>query len=502
MKKLFLFFIWSVFLKAEVSLPTVISDGMVLQQKSQVAIWGWADPDEKVTVRGSWQKKPITVIADKNGSWLIKIKSPAAGGPYKINIQGKNKIILQDVLSGEVWLASGQSNMAMKLKNCENAEAEIATANYPKIRFFDVKHTIAELPQTDCEGAWETCSPKSVGAHSAVAYYFARKISQELNVPVGIIIASKGGSPIEAWISREKLLQVETISGIFDMWTRLGNNYPYAEKDYEEALDQWRKIKLKVEENDRQISRKPAIPRGVKDVRRPHRRPTALYNAMIAPITSYTIKGVLWYQGENNVDRPYQYQALFPALINSWRDERHSPDLPFYYVQIAPWSRYNQKNAPLLQESQSMALSIPNTGMVVTTDIGDIDDIHPKNKKDVGERLSLWALAKTYNKKNIVWSGPLYKSMKIEGNKIRLYFDMTGSGLMKKGEQLTYFEIAGENQKYIKATAVIDGATIMVSNENLFKPVAVRFGWGSASIPNLFNNEGLPAAPFRTDRWK
>ncbi len=485
---------------AEINLPAVISDGMVIQQDTMITIWGWAESGETVTVKGSWMQNSKTTLADEKGEWQVKLMSPQAGGPYKIVISGKNKIVLKDILSGEVWLASGQSNMAMPLKQSEDAKAEITLAQFPDIHFFDVKHRMAETPQADSEGKWEACTPDHIAEISAVAYYFARKIHTSLHVPVGVIIANKGGTPAESFVHREVLEQDTTLSKIFDLWTRWENEYPEAEEKYEKALDVWKKLKWGVPSNEKVKAAEPRMPLCVKNVRKPHRRPSALYNAMIWPHIPYVIKGVIWYQGENNVNRPVQYQKLFIALIRSWRKERHAPYLPFYYVQIAPWERYVQKNASLLREAQFRALSVPNTGMVVTSDIGNLKDIHPKNKKDVGERLALWAQAKTYGQKEIICSGPLYKSMKIEGDKIRLYFNYVGSGLIGKGDTtLTHFEIAGADKKYVKAEAVIDDSTVVVYNKKISNPLKVRFGWNLTSVPNFYNKEGLPASPFRTE---
>jgi len=486
---------------ADIRLPSIISSNMVIQQNAKVPIWGWADPGEKIEVDASWLAVNTTVSTNVKGEWMIKLSSPAAGGPYKIIFKAKNTIILDNILSGEVWFASGQSNMAMAVERCDNAENEITSANYPEIRLFHIERSSADEPQYDCKGTWLVATPESVRKFSGAAYFFGRKIHNQLKVPVGLISASKGGSPAESWIAQE-VLSDAGFSSIFEMWKKWETAYPEKEKEYQEVLAAWQTAKEPALTSGKDIPQKPAMPIAVQRIKRPHKRPGNNYNGMVAPVIPYAIKGVIWYQGENNVNRPTQYQKLFQTLINSWRKEWQEGDFPFYFVQIAPYSyKEDLLNPPFLREAQMMALSLPNTGMVVTTDLGNVKDIHPKNKQDVGHRLALWALAKTYGYDDLVYSGPFYKSMKIKDNAIRISFDHTGSGLVCKGNSLTYFQIAGSNKQFVAAEAIIDGATIVVSNDSINNPVAVRFGWSIQSIPNLFNKEGLPAAPFRTDSW-
>ncbi len=490
-------------LHAEIRLPAVISNNMVIQQKADVPIWGWADAGEKITIKASWPGTAISTIADKNGKWFVNLKSPIAGGPHRIYILGKNEIVLQNVLSGEVWFASGQSNMAMVVKNCNNAEAEIEAADYSSIRFFKVNHTYAETPQSDCMGNWVNCTPETAGDFSAAAYFFGRRIHKELNVPVGLIDASKGGSPAEAWMRKGAIDSDPDLLELYDMWAKWEKEYPGLEKAYNTDHQAWEKKKQSAIAAGEPAPEEPSMPVAVDMIKKPHRRPSALYNAMVAPVIPYAIKGVIWYQGSNNMDRPFQYRKLFPALIKSWREDWGRDDLPFFYVQNAPYRfKTNKTKASLLREAQAMAMSLPNTGMVVTTDIGELDNNHPKNKQDVGKRLALWALAKTYGVKDIVCSGPFFRSQKIENDRIRIFFDFIGSGLIKRGEKLTHFEIAGPDKKFYKAIAYIDDSTIVVHSDNVRTPVAVRFGWSITSVPNLFNGEELPAAPFRTDNWE
>jgi sialate O-acetylesterase len=475
---------------------------MVIQQNVEVKIWGWAQSGETVSVKGSWLQTVKSTVADEKGDWIIKIKSPVAGGPHQITIKGKNEIVIKNVLAGEVWFASGQSNMDMPLKRCKNAESEIQKATFPDIRFFYVEHIYNEKPQINCKGSWVTCTPKSASDFSAVAYYFGRKLYKDLNCPVGLISSSKGGSPAEAWMSTEALKSSSLLSELNTMWNGWEEECPDEGKSSQLQYQQWVIEKKEAEEKGGKEPPKPEISTACDMISKPHRRPGALYNAMVAPLIYFKIKGVIWYQGGNNVDRPKQYRKLFPALIKSWRHDWQQENLPFYYAQQAPY-RYKDdlKNASLLREAQTMAMSLPNSGMVVTADIGNIDDIHPKNKLDVGERLALWAISKTYGNDKLVCSGPLFRSIQINNNRIRIYFDYAESGLIKKGKTLSHFEIAGVDQIYYPAIAEIEGSSVIVSSDSVANPVAARYGWWINTIPNLYNREGLPAAPFRTDNW-
>jgi sialate O-acetylesterase len=456
---------------ADVRLPAVVSDNMVLQQNSKVTLWGWADPGEKIKVKASWQSFfGKSTKADKDGKWKIAVKTPKAGGPFTITIKAGNAIILKNILSGEVWICSGQSNMEMGMAVTNNAAEEIAKADYPNIRLFDAARRLSARPLEDVAGSWVECSPETVARHgtwggfSAVAYYFGRKLHKDLNVPIGLISSTWGGSPAQSWTPGEML---STMPDFAEHVKRL----------------------------TRQSTPQAIAPAAAINAH----TPTSLYNAMIYPFIPFTIRGAIWYQGESNAGAPVQYQTLFPAMIKSWRDAWGLGDFPFYYVQIAPIGY--DVNSAYLREAQFMTLSIPNVGMAVTMDISNIYDMHPKNKLDVGERLALWALAKDYGQKGLVYSGPVYKGMKIEGNKIRLSFDYIGSGLMAKDGPLTHFKIAGADKNFVDATATIEGDTIVVSSDKITSPAAVRFAFSNNDEPNLCNKEGLPASSFRTDRW-
>jgi sialate O-acetylesterase len=360
------------------------------------------------------------------------------------------------VLVGEVWLCSGQSNMGMTVNRCNNADQEIAAAKYPNIRLFTVGRNPAPEPVDDVEGAWAACSPATVADFSAAAYFFGRKLHEELGVAVGLVNTSWGGSLCEAWTSREAL---------------------DGDADFQPILKRSAKFKP-----------------GEKN------QAAVLYNGMIAPIVPLGIRGAIWYQGESNVSRAEQYTKLFPTMIADWRKRWGQGDFPVLFVQLAPFVYKNADPKCLaeLWEAQAKTLAVANTGMAVTTDVGDLKDIHPKNKQEVGRRLALWALAKTYGKDQ-VYSGPLYKEMKIEGDKIRLSFDHLGGGLVAKDGPLKCFTIAGDDGQFVPAEAAIDGESIVASSVQVKKPVAVRFAWQHDAEPNLFNQAGLPASPFRTD---
>jgi len=488
---------------ADVRMPAIFSDNMVLQQKTEIVVWGWASPDEKIKIKGSWSRSETkSVRADKNGKWSVKIKTSRAGGPFKLEIKGKNTICFNNIMLGEVWLCSGQSNMQLPVWQCNNAKKEIADANLPNIRLFNVKRDFTDEPKEDCVGSWAECSSETVSNFSGVAYFFGRELNQKLSVPVGLLLSCWGGTMAENWTPKKALRANSNFVPILERYQ--SNILCYAEnkKKYDGSLiPEWKKQVKKAENKKTKLPKKPNPP---IDWAHFHKKPSGLYNAMIAPIVPFTIKGVIWYQGESNSSRAHQYQTLFPALIKSWRDVWSQGDFPFYYVQIAPfrYTKYWEDWISCeLREAQLMALSVTNTGMAVTMDIGNVEDIHPKNKLDVGKRLLLLALAKDYGYTNIIYSGPIYKSMKIEDDKIRLFFDFTGPELIAKGGPLTHFTIAASDKKFVEAKAEIQGDTIIVSNPKIKKPVAVRYGWTDTAEPNLFNKKSLPASSFRTDNW-
>lgn len=480
---------------ATIRLPALISNNMILQQNDRVKLWGWAEGGEKISITTSWNQATTHITANSDGSWQTTVKTSAAGGPFMINFVASNSIQVENVLLGEVWVASGQSNMEFFVGKTRSPsytgvvdyEQEIKGANYPMIRQIDVGNKNADQPQNDFKGTWKICTPQTVDTFSAVAYYFAKKLHESTGFPVGIINSTWGGTTIESWMKQEVLANDTEFVQLIDKYDRDVKAYPGLLSAYTSALDTW---KLDT------TAKKPTTP--IKP--NPDKSPFRLYNAMIAPIVNYTIKGVIWYQGENNAPRAYQYRRLFPAMISSWRKDFDKPDLPFYFVQISPHRSQN----PELREAQLLTYrSVAHTGMAVTTDNGDSLNIHPRNKKLVGERLSLWALHNEYGKKNFVYSGPLYKSMRVDGNKIRISFDFAEGGLVAQhGAALREFTIAGSDQHFMPAQAEIRGKEVIVWSEEVTLPAAVRFAWRNVPEPNLYNKAGLPASPFRTDKWK
>jgi sialate O-acetylesterase len=523
---------------ADVELPHVIGSNMVLQREMPIPVWGWADPGEHVTVQFADHSADAT--ADQEGNWMVKLPAISAPGPYKMTVSGNNTIVLTNILVGEVWLCSGQSNMAMQVKNMRNGSAEVAAANYPEIRLLDVPTTLSGWPQPDIDANWLQCSPQAIvsgrwGGFSAVAYYFGRHLHRELNVPVGLINASWGGSYIEPWTPPEGFALVPEFADIVSEIERVNAEYRQTLLEYTDSLETWIKDVRKSLSADEDIATakylsgsltitrderlnykveatQPAYPHhpfAITDPQPYPWRPTGLYNSMIHPLIPFVIRGAIWYQGESNLADGMLYHEKMKALIGGWRKLWQQGDFPFYFVQLAPF-RYEDwptkditpTSLPRMWQAQAASLAIPNTGMAVTTDIGDLNDIHPTNKQDVGKRLALWALAKTYGRTDLVCSGPLYKSMSIQGATIRITFDHVGSGLTSRdGKPLTWFEIAGPDKKFYKASAEISDNTVLVRSDKVTEPVAVRFGWHQEAIPNLINKEDLPASPFRTDNW-
>ena len=631
----------------------LFQNNMVFQQQSNVPLWGWADPGSTIKIHTSWNNKTIRAKSDASGKFTAYIETTAAGGPYRVEISASNNIIIENVMLGEVWLCSGQSNMEMPLRgwlpkdSIINSEKEIAEASYPGIRLFNVRNEVAPYPLEKSKGEWKICTPDNAGDFSATAYFFARKLNVVLNVPIGLIQSDWGGTPVESWMPLDYLEKIERFQGVraemekekekkdeYPSWIEGMEKYDFSDLSYEEMnnrLDTVVQSFSSFNENDNDWDehtipmgiekhfgpidpviwyrkafnfdgdvnieyelflgavddldatfingvriggkagwledRKYPVPAGLLKKGRNvvavrvmdnaggggiyrgepyigkgneivvslsgnwkykmagcfqdpatfrlfdshnnlqnypipsihHQSPVVLYNAMIAPLIPYKITGAIWYQGESNVRDPEEYVDLFPLLIEGWRNHWSQGDFPFYFVQIAPFKykkNTEQEKAAMLREAQRLTMKVTNTGMAVTSDIGNPENIHPANKQDVGKRLALWALNKAYGVDNLVYSGPLYKKMSIEENRIRIYFENTGSGLYTPDNTLTYFEIAGEDGKYYPAEAIIDGEEIVVSSSKVRHPVNVRFGWTDTATPNLFNKEGLPAASF------
>lgn len=502
----FIVLLFSNSLLADVKLPALFADQMVLQQQTKVALWGQADPGEAIEIYGSWNPEDtIKLRADARGHWKARIATAAAGGPYMLTFKGHNTITLHDVLLGEVWLCSGQSNMHFPVAPIENSgwatgvlnyEQEIVEADYPNIRMFTVARKVADEPQRELEGekGWQRCTPATVGDFSAVAYFFARELHEKTGLPVGLINSSWGGTPAEGWTRKEVLEAAADFRPILERYEQAVADYPQAFKAYQLELAQWQKEADAARERGEKPGRAPREPMGPKH----HKSPYKLYNAMIAPLIPYTIKGAIWYQGESNADRAYQYRKLFPAMINNWRTD-WDHQFPFYFAQIAP----HRSQRPEIREAQLLTmLTVPKTGMAVLTDAGDSLDIHPRNKQVVGERLARWALAKDYGMETVVYSGPVYKSMELKGDTIQLTFDEVHGGLVAKDGPLREFTIAAADRQFIPAQAKISGDKVLVWSDKVKEPVAVRFAWKRIPDPNLYNTAGLPATPFRTDKWK
>jgi sialate O-acetylesterase len=441
-------------LSANVSLPSVFGDHMVLQQKSEMKIWGWAKTGEKVTIKADWMKEELSVVADNQGTWSIPFSTPSAGGPHTMTVTGYNRIEFSNVLIGEVWLCSGQSNMEWSARSgIINGEEEIKNADFPSIRLFSVYHCTSEYPQEKLTGQWSVCTPETMQGFSVVAYFFARKLSRELGIPVGLINSSWGGTPAEAWMPGE------VISG---------------DPVLKEAA-----------------SRQKPVPWGPVE-------PGRIYNAMIHPIIPFKIAGVLWYQGEANTLNADAYTALLSALIGSWRD-KWKDNFPFYFAQIAPYRYGRPFEGAKVREAQRRTLKVPGTGMIILSDIGDTTNIHPRNKQDVGLRFASMALNRHYKTIQTEDSGPLFRDLSIDKNKIIVSFDH-GEGLNARGEKPTCFEIAGADQVFYPAEAKIKDNMVILQSAAVKEPVSARFAWGNTSTPNLINGAGLPASCFNS-QW-
>jgi sialate O-acetylesterase len=624
--------------RAEVVLPRILGDHMVLQSGMDAPIWGKASAGEDISVRGDWQSRAIRTRAGKDGRWRINIPTPKAGGPHLITINGLNEIVLHDVHIGEVWICSGQSNMEMPVGNfgpgydgVDHWEEELKNANLPAIRLFTVPNRHSLAPQFDCEGSWVICNAETAKAFSAAGFFFGRELHQKLKVPVGLISADYGGTVAEAWASEDTIRsfpdfapqlqaivqerehapeaararaegmshwidQIEAADGgaafaavnlddagwsiapklepwggalaTFDgyVWFRKSFQVPaeWAEQaallelgpidDLDFTYVNGAKIGQTAGELSWNIPRQYALPKGrlhsgtnviavrvldtggnggitgparltmagqpaislhenwrFKPAARLSELPalnlpvvvnpntaTVLFNGMIAPIIPFGIRGAIWYQGESNIGRDEQYRRLFPAMIADWRRHWGEGDFPFYFTQIAPFRYSNSGQSAALRDAQRRSLKTPNTGMAVTMD-SDSNNLHPHTKQAVGHRLALWALAKTYGQRNLVFSGPLYKRMKIQGETVRLYFDHVDGGLMAQGKSLEHFEIAGPEGRFVPARAEIEGDTIVVSSADVKSPSAVRYGWGDADESSFGNRANLPAASFQTD---
>ena len=628
---------------ADVRCATIFGDHMVLQRDMEVAVWGWGDSGEHVTVHGNWAPDEArTTVTGSDGRWSLRLQTPRPGGPYTLTVKGNNEIVFEDVMVGEVWVCSGQSNMEWRVSNTNDAQAEIAAAKYPHLRIFDVRNAISKTPAEDVAGSWAAVTPESIPNFSAVGYFFGREIQGQMGIPVGLIGTNWGGTVAESWTSREGLAPYEEFAPAIDhidktlaegtssenarqrawwahfeaeeagmsgqwMATRLDTadwkeaTLPGLYKDFgfgsfDGCMWYRRSVTVPAELSGQDLvlelgavddmdltflngkligstqvagrhaaARSYSIPAKAVNAGRSNvitvccvdtggagaiglgsqmrlrakgskagsgfdlagtwrAKPgstmgdlggfprgdwfhanyvTALHNGMIAPIVPFGIRGAIWYQGESNRSRAAQYRRVFPGMIQDWRDKWGIGDFPFYFVQLAPYNYGPGDKGELaeLREAQSMTLDLlPNTGMAVTMDIGNVGDIHPRNKQDVGERLALWALAKVHGVSDLAYSGPAYQSMVVVGDSARLHFEH-GAGLSATGGAPANFTVAGEDRVFHPAEAVIDGETLLVRSDAVAHPVSVRYCWGTTDVGNLFNGAGLPASSFRTDAW-
>lgn len=462
--------LFSLFAVADVRLASIFTDNMVLQQKANAPIWGWADEGKSIKVKTSWNGKTYSAKADGSGKWLVRVATPGAGGPYEITISDGKAIKLKNILIGEVWICGGQSNMEMPMKGFKGqpiigSNDAILKSKNPKIRVYTVpRSSVTELQQNSKPSVWKEANPESISNFSATGYYFGRLLNEMLDIPVGLINVSYSGSFVEAWMSPENLKQFPEVK----------------------------------------------IPAKGDTIKAVSRTPTTLYNGMLYPITGYGIKGAIFYQGESNYERPDRYEEMFPAMVKEWRSLWKQGDFPFYYVQIAPYNYaqlppYNKGgkfNSAYLRDAQRKSLTkIPNSAMAVVLDIGEENIIHPANKEAGGKRLALLALANTYGLKGFGFASPLYKSMSVKGSVATVSFDNAANGLTSFSKELQTFEIAGADKVFYPAKATLNGSSVSVSSPMVKEPVAVRYAFKDFVTGDLFSNEGLAASSFRTDDW-
>jgi len=458
-------------INAKIKLPALFSDNMMLQQKSNAPMWGWAEKNANITIKTSWNAKIYKVKADNSGKWKTELQTPSFGGPFTIEVsEGSEKVVVKNVLIGEVWLCSGQSNMEMPLKgfpgqSVRNGNEIIVRSTNKNIHFITIPRATVLEPLDDFEGKWETASPKSTANFSATAWYFGSLLQEVLQVPVGLIHVSYGGSSMEAWMNQEML------------------------KDFASA-----KIPTKKEDL-------------AKD---PNRVPTTLFNGMLSPVIGYGIKGCIWYQGESNYERASEYTALMKKMVSSWRGLWKQGDFPFYYAQIAPfnYAQFHPKdylekyNSAYLREAQLKATKeIPNSAMAVLMDIGEENSIHPMDKEKGGSRLAYLALSKTYGVEGFEFESPKYKALEIKDNSVTVSFDDAPNGITAYGKEVTGFEIAGEDKVFYPAKAEVRRKSVVLTSDKVMKPVAVRYLWKDFAKAELFSNGGLPMSSFRTDEW-
>jgi len=466
---------------------------MVLQRDRPIHIWGWSDPGEKVAVALHGTSRDI--LGDGLGNWSVFLPPEAAGGPYQLTVTSRNKIVLDDVLIGDVWFASGQSNMEMPLKGfpgapLKNSAEEIAHAGQPQIRLLHIPNKAADFPLPNSAASWTVCSPDTASNFSAVAYFFGRDLNAREQVPIGLIDATWGGTVAEAWVSLQSISADASLMPVFA--TRAEMMRTQAETA--EILAREKREDLAARQAGKAPQPHPWRPDPASWA------PAALFNGMVAPAAAYTIKGVIWYQGESNSRRAFapMYARIFPALIADWRAQWHAGDFPFLFVQIANFKSNATEEWAIIREAQRRSLSVANTAMVVTIDIGDPGNVHPADKQTVGARLALAARALAYGE-NVEYSGPLFRQATPDSEGLRVWFDHAAGGLVARGGDLQGFEIAGDDGRFVPAAARIDGGTVLVGNAGVAEPKYVRYGWANAPVVNLYNSAGLPASPFTSE---
>jgi sialate O-acetylesterase len=497
-------------IRADVTLAPLFTDHAVLQQDKAVPIWGQAAPGEAVTV--TFRDQTVQATTGKDGRWIVYLDPLKPGSPGELVVSGKNTLKLQDIVGGEVWVCSGQSNMEFRVWGpkgdvfrVDNADEEVAAAQFPLIRHFKVDRAVADRPADTANGAWIVCSPETVGQFTAVGYFFARDLQQKLGVPIGVINATWGGPAIESWMSEAALRSDPTFAVVDERWSKALVDWPAKVAAYEAARAAQEKDDAAAKaagpaKYAEFLKNKPWLPPPPSPTSPD--APRSLFNGMINPLLPYAIRGGLWYQGESNDSRPAEYHALLAAMITYWRAHWGQGDFPFYFVQLPNYAGGNPAgtNWARLREAQAQALSLPNTGMAVTIDLGDPGNVHPRNKQEVGRRLALIARHQLYDIPGD-WCGPMFKSAEREGAAMRVHFDHAEGGLVAHEKPLAALLIAGADRQFHPAAARIERDTIVVSAPEVKEPVAVRYAWANAPEANLFNGAGLPAAPFRTDDW-
>lgn len=477
----------------QVQLASVFSDHMVLQRDKPIAVWGTAADGQELEV--SLGDNKVQPVAGSDGRWIVRLPAMSAGGPFELRV---NDVVIKDVLIGDVWVCSGQSNMSWSMGRHADTKAVIPKADDDQLRIMQVKRRANRQPQTSVDAKWTHATPETLPNFSAVAYGFGRHLRKTVGVPIGLLHTSWGGTRAEAWTREAALAKHSELTPILDRWNETYRRFPEAKARHAKAMAKWQDKAKAARADGKKPPRRPGAPLDPD-----HRHaPARLHNAMIAPLAPLSIRGAIWYQGEANAGRAYQYRVLFPAMIRDWRDTFGQGQFPFLFVQLAAFEekRGHPHAWAELREAQAMTLSVPNTGMACTIDIGMKNNIHPPHKLEVGRRLALLARAGTYGH-DVVCSGPTLSHFTVEDQAIRAHFDHVGSGLVQKGEQLAGFEIASRDGEFVPATAVIDGDTVVVRGE-VRDPSHVRYAWRHWPKISLFNDEGLPAVPFRTDDRK